>query len=129
MRNIFLYILLTALTFSSFTTQAQELDKNLLDFAKGFNKNCPIMADSVTRMDSLSVLKNKTIQFNFTFSANNFSVALFDKNVYPGIVNTVKNNADMKILRDYGVTFNYYYYDVKGAYIHKVSVTPAMYNK
>jgi len=45
----------------------------------------------------------------------------------PTIINFVKTNPDMKKMRDFKTTVNYYYKDKTGVYLFTISVKPEQY--
>ena len=110
--------------------KAPSFDKTLMNIASEMNKTCPIMVDSETRLDNTIALPDKVIQYNYTLiNLVKDSVNIDNaKNVLkPNILNVVKNNPQMKTLRDYKTTFNYYYKDKNGLFLLLISVTPDEY--
>ena len=58
--------------------QGPSINEQLMDTAKEINKHCPIMVDSLTRLDnSIATLDNK-LQFNYTFINKRGSHATFE---------------------------------------------------
>jgi hypothetical protein len=105
-------------------------DKVMMQAASELNKNCPVMVDEQTRLDNTVALPNNSFQYNYTLiNLKKLEVNLdtIKKYVEPGIINNVKTNPDMKIQRDNKTTIIFYYKDMNGEFVHKISVTPDMY--
>lgn len=109
---------------------SDSLDKTLMNVASEINKTCPIIIDSETRLDNTISLPNKILQYNYTtinivkdsVNIDNVKIQLESK-----LINNVKNNPQMKTLKDYKTTFNYYYKDKNGLFLFIISVTPDKY--
>ena len=116
-----------------FVTQSffkPSVDKQLADFASEFNKNCPMNLDEYTTLKNAVALPNKTIQYNYILvgvDKSQINLDTIKKHVYPGVLQNIKTNPDMKLFRDNKVTFNYYYTDKNGVYVDKYVVRPEMY--
>lgn len=108
-----------------------KVDKELAEMVDEVNKNCPVMADSETRLDSALALPGKIISYNYTLV--NYEVGSLDtievkSLMEPNIFNTVITAPDMQQLRDMNTTFYYIYKDKAGKYFFKIIVTPEDYN-
>lgn len=106
-------------------------DKLLKEAAVEINKDCPMMIDSLTRLDNTEASEG-TFQYNYTLvKAVNGETALDTlwKNLNPSILKTIKTDPEMKVYRENKATLNYIYKDKNGVLLHKYSVTPAMYMK
>jgi hypothetical protein len=116
-----------------FVTQSffkPSVDKQLADFASEFNKNCPMNLDEYTTLKNAVALPNKTIQYNYILvgvDKSQINLDTIKKYVYPGVLQNIKTNPDMKLFRDSKVTFNYYYTDKNGVYVDKYVIRPEMY--
>ncbi len=105
-------------------------DKVLMETASEINKSCPIMIDNATRLDNSIALPDNVFQYNYTLlNMVKDSVKIDDLKNYlePTIINFVKTNPDMKTMRDYKTTVNYYYKDKTGVYLFTISVKPEQY--
>lgn len=94
------------------------------------NKNCPVMVDEYTRLDSASVISDNSMQYNYTLINTELAQVNQDtvkKYVFPEIINNVKTSPDLKVFRDLKTTFIYSYRDKNGLAILKFPVTPEMY--
>lgn len=106
------------------------LDKSLMKIASEINKTCPMMVDSETRLDNTTALPNNVFRYNYTFingTVDELDVEALEKAIEPRMINIVKTSPDMKAFRDNNVIMDYYYNDVNGEFITKVSITPDEY--
>lgn len=96
------------------------------------NEEAPIMIDSETRLDNAEVLPNKTIQYNYTmmnYSLGDIDIVEFEKSLKPVLVNSIKTNPEMELLRGEEVTFIYNYSDKNGYALTKLIITSDDYNE
>lgn len=94
------------------------------------NKNCPVMVDEYTRLDSASLVSDHEMQYNYTLINTELEEVNQDtvkKYVMPEIINNVKTSPDLKAFRDLKTTLIYSYRDKNGLAILKIPVTPEMY--
>lgn len=116
-----------------FVTQSffkPSFDKQLVEFANEFNKNCPMNIDEYTTLKNVAALPNKTVQYNYILVGITKAEVKIDtvkKYVFPGILQNVKSNPEMKFFRDNKVTLNYYYSDKNGQFVTQYVVKPEMY--
>ena len=106
------------------------IDKNLMEIASELNKTCPVMVDSLTRLDNTVALPNKVFQYNYSLiPATKGSIDFEGLKAYltPRILNDVKTNPGMKYVRDNKVTVNYSYKDMNGEFLFLISVKPEDY--
>jgi hypothetical protein len=105
-------------------------DKQLVEFANEFNKNCPMNIDEYTTLKNVVALPNKTVQYNYILVGITKAEVKIDtvkKYVFPGVLQNVKSNPEMKFFRDNKVTLNYYYSDKNGEFVTEYVVKPEMY--
>lgn len=94
------------------------------------NKKCPITVNKNTRLDNTLILSGNTIQYNYTlvdFEKGSADIKLIEEEVTNAILNDVRTNPGMKLLRDGNVTMSYYYKDMNGEFVYNYKVTPDMY--
>ncbi len=93
------------------------------------NKQCPIMIDEITRLDSCSIADNgSSVSYFYTITnMDGFDKSVFKESIKEILVQAVKTNPDMKILRTAKMSINYKYSDPKGGEIVAVQVTPKDY--
>lgn len=114
---------------SGFSSTTKE-DKFLTEMVNEANKSFPMMIDSETRIDNYLALPNNTLQYNYTLvNSTKDSLDLEELKNYlePNIINNIKTNPDMQLLRDKNMSFNYYYKDKNGNYLFNIKVNPENY--
>jgi len=105
-------------------------DKALMEIASELNKSCPIMVDSLTRLDNAVALPDKVFQYNYSLvsgSSDYLDTEGLKAFLSPRIVNDVKTNPGMKFVRDNKVTVNYSYKDLNGEFLFLITVRPEDY--
>ncbi|MUP39139.1 hypothetical protein [Labilibaculum euxinus] len=105
-------------------------EKVLMVTASELNKTCPVMIDNATRLDNTIALPGNVFQYNYTLidmSKDSVNIEELKAYLEPTIINFVKTNPDMQILRDNKVQVNYYYKDKSGVYLFTISVKPEQY--
>ncbi len=104
-------------------------DKEMIEYANEMNEICPMMVDNVTRLDNVINLPGNIFQYNYTLALVKDSINIVELKDYiePNIINGVKTQPQMKILRDNKVTVNYNYKDKSGEYLFTISVKPDQY--
>lgn len=105
-------------------------DKAMMEFASELNKSCPIMVDNATRFDNAMALPNNVFQYNYTLIhllKDSINIDELKKYLEPNLINFVRTNPDLKIVRDHKTTMNYYYKDMVGIHILTISVKPEQY--
>lgn len=105
-------------------------DKALMEIAGELNKTCPIMVDSLTRLDNAIALPDKVFQYNYSLisgSREYMDTEGLKTYLSPRIVNDVKTNPGMKFIRDNKVTVNYSYKDLNGEFLFLITVKPEDY--
>lgn len=106
------------------------IDNNLVEIAGELNKTCPVMVDSLTRLDNAVALPKKVFQYNYTLNidtSEQIDIEGLKAYMSPRIVNDVKTNPGMKYVRDNKVTVNYSYKDQNGEFLFLISVKPEDY--
>jgi hydrogenase maturation factor HypF (carbamoyltransferase family) len=105
-------------------------DNTLMNIASEINKTCPIMVDSETRLDNTVSLPDKILQYNYTIInvvKDSVNLSNVRSLLEPNIIKSVRNNPQMKTLKDYKTTFNYNYKDKNGQFLLLISITPDRY--
>lgn len=105
-------------------------NKEMMQVASELNKTCPIMVDDQTRLDNAVALPGNSFQYNYTLinlTKSEVNIDTIKKYLEPSIINNVRTNPGLKIYRDNKVTMIYYYKDKLGVFVHKLEVTPEMY--
>ncbi len=113
-----------------FLFSTPSFDKAMMQVASKLNETCPVMVDQETRLDNVIAMPDNVFQYNYTlvnWVKDSLDVEIFEQNMQPQILNTVKTNPDMKSFRDHKVTLAYNYKDKDGTYITKISVSSDQY--
>ncbi len=119
-----------AILVQQFVFKAPSFDKAMMKAASELNKNCPIMVDKETRLDNAVALPNHVFQYNYTLLnmvKDSINIQQFEAYMKPIILNNVKTNPDLKAYRDNKITMDYYYKDMHGVFITKISITADQY--
>lgn len=115
-----------------FITTTPMMDNMLIKTAEEINKSCPILIDEMTRLDNVSALPGKKIQYNYTIlgiDREQADTVTFKANMEPLLLNNIRTNPDMKFLRENNTTFSYYCKDETGAYWFRILITPKHYKE
>lgn len=108
----------------------KDMEKELKKVVLEVNKNVPMAVDEYTQLDSASSIGKANLTYYFSlFDLDKSEVNLDTVNKYlrPSIIENVKNNPDVKILRDNNITLDYLYYDKNGVFVLEISVGPDLY--
>lgn len=102
-------------------------DKDVLKFAKEMNSHCPQMVDVETRLDKVTGLADKTLQFNYTLihrAKDSVLLGQLKKYLEPVILNKIKTAPNLKKYLSKNLTWVYSYNDKNGDFIFKITYTP-----
>jgi hypothetical protein len=97
-----------------YQNKKSDFNKLLLEISNEVNEKLPIMVDSETKFDSTTVLTKKVFQYNYTainISKNEIDTKKLKTQLYQNILDKIKTDDRLKILRDNHVTFVYLYKD------------------
>lgn len=122
--------LILAYTINHFMFAPPSFDKVLMQTASKLSETCPIMVDEATRLDNVAAFPGNIIQYNYTlvnWVKDSIDIKAFEEYMQPMILNNVKTNPDLKTFRENKTTMAYYYRDMKGEYVSKISVTADQY--
>jgi len=116
-----------------FATQyflSPSVDSQLEKVAEAMNKTLPVKVDEYMTLDHVSALKNKTIQYEYSLVDLTKAEVKLDtvkKYIFPPILENIKTNPTMEVMRKGKVTFKYRYKDKDGIFVTDYVVTPEMY--
>jgi hypothetical protein len=102
-------------------------DRDVLKFAKQMNKHCPTMVDEETRLDKVSALADKSLQFNYTLiyrDKDSVPIGNLKQFMEPVILNKIKNSPTLSKYVSKDLTWVYNYSDKNGDFIFKITYTP-----
>ena len=127
-RNTIYFLVLIGIII--FTQCSGSVESQLQSAAKETNKECPVMRDQWTRLDSCSVEGSSTFKYYFSI----LQIVVTDttklkSQIKPQIIETVKIHPSTRIFRDNDVTLVYKYSDDNGQYLFTITATPEDYKK
>lgn len=106
-------------------------EKSLQEIADEYNKKCPQMIDSETRLDGIGIRDNSVIIYRYTLVnllVENVDTLEFRRALWPGLLSLIKTNPAMQQLRERQTRFEYYYQDKRNRFIYTIKIAPADYN-
>jgi hypothetical protein len=92
-----------------------------------YNNACPIMISNDIRMESVEILSNNTVQYDFTLirvQKERIDVTALKKSVENEILSSSKTNPSLEAFRDNGSTVIYNYKDSNEKELFKITLTP-----
>ncbi|MEA4935127.1 hypothetical protein SDC9_143030 [bioreactor metagenome] len=122
--------LILAYMINHFLFAPPSFDKVLMQTASKLSESCPVMIDQVTRLDNVAALPGNIIQYNYTlvnWAKDSINIKSFEEYLQPMILNNVKTNPDLKTFRENKTTMAYYYRDMNGEFVAKISITSDQY--
>lgn len=130
---LFRYCLLTPALFALLIScsSSSQPSATLDEIAREFNKNCPQMIDSETRIDGIHIKKPNTIIYRYTLinlPVQHVDTLEFKKALLPGIISIIKLSPEMKQLKENNTNFEYHYYDKINKHIYTFKIFPNDYN-
>ncbi len=105
------------------------INEILVASADSLNKRCPKQLDALTKITSVSVLPNKTLQFNYAteFDTTKFDMATVKEKVKAKLFDEFINTPSCKMFRDSSVTIIYCYNNTNGDFLFKEVFSPDTY--
>ena len=113
-----------------FSSQKLNIDKVLVKLSSEMNENLPIMVDGITRLDNVTALPNKAIQYSYTLvnmEKSEIDTLEMKKYLEQQIINISTTNPDLKYFRDNNIIMKYYYKDAYGKYLFTIVFNPELY--
>lgn len=100
----------------------KDIGYELVKMSEEINKNCPVMVDEATRLDSVSVVDSKSVQYNYSvMTINKDSLTVDLEEVKAFLKNNSQSNLDtikqMELYREKKIPLNYHYNDKNGKYL------------
>jgi hypothetical protein len=118
------------LLFQHYVSKKTSFHGVLVKTAGELNKNCPMMADKDTRLDSAVALPGNILQYNYTFInlvKDSLDAELLGYSLKPAMISNARKNPDLELFRKNNVTFLYNFKDKEGNHVMKVRVSPEDY--
>ncbi|MCI1785838.1 MAG: hypothetical protein LKI59_06855 [Bacteroidales bacterium] len=123
--------LVVGITVVQLVFKQPSFDRIMARSVEKLNKTCPVMVDEETRLDSINVLHENALQYNYTLvnmSRDSMDLKVFSDYMKPTLLNGVKTSPQLKIYRDHKTTFVYNYLDRNGESVELIYVTAEQYN-
>ena len=123
-----LFLVLTTLCFSCKTKQKSKYEF-LKAMSADINKTCPIIVDSILKLENTVAIPIATFRYNYTlkYDTVKYDIHAFEESLTKTTLNTVKTSPDGKIFRDMYATIEYNYNDTLGKYLFRITITPKDY--
>lgn len=107
------------------------LDEALLKTTSDINKQCPIMIDSMTRLDNTSILAGKYLAYNYTLLQHadevRWDTSYYKAAMKQSLLNMLKTNPRLEAGKKEGIGFAATWYDSSGSYICSFVIQPEDY--
>ncbi len=119
---------LTLVLFYSFKDPVA--DKEMTELIAKYNENCPLIIQDGIQLESVSLPKEKVVQYNLTLvnvKKETAEIDVIKKNIEESLISTTKENPGLKVFRDNNYTLIYNYKDLKNEYLFEVVITPQQY--
>ena len=107
------------------------VEKTLKWESEEVNKQCPMMVDEVTRLDSTEIGSDKTFIYYYTLTnkeKTDKDLEEMKKFLTYQIIHNVRTNEQLKTMRDNGVSVRYNYQDKNLEHLFEINVTKEDYN-
>ena len=112
--------------------QGPSINEQLMDTAKEINKHCPIMVDSLTRLDnSIATLDNK-LQFNYTFIKTDkvdIDTSNLKSSMTSSFINKLTTDPKFKDFIQNDIAISATFYDKSGNYVCNLFIEPKQFEK
>jgi hypothetical protein len=107
-------------------TMQKSVEEQLKDISVQINKQCPVVLDSETRLDSTGTNPGRIVIYYLTLTQQlkaNINIEEVRQFLTYQIINNIRINEQMKIMRDNEVTFDYKYQDKEFVNVLDIIVT------
>lgn len=123
-------VLLWTLIQYNFFAEKPVLDTQMTELVVKYNKNCPLTIQEGIRLDSVSLPKEKVVQYNLTLvkiEKATAEIQTIKENIEASLISTAKANPGLQVFRDHNYTLVYKYNDKKKEYLFEIKITPELY--
>jgi len=123
-------VLLWTLFQYNFFAEKPVADTQITELVAKYNKNCPLTIQEGIQLDSVSLPKEKVVQYNLTLvkvEKATAEIQIIKENIEASLISTAKANTGLKEFRDHNYTLVYKYSDKKKADLFEVTITPDKY--
>nr|WP_294932909.1 hypothetical protein [uncultured Flavobacterium sp.] len=128
--TIVLVILFWTLSQYNFFTSKPIQDTQITELVAKYNQNCPLSIQEGIRLDSVSLPKEKVVQYNLTLvkvEKATAEIQIIKENIEASLISTAKANTGLKEFRDHNYTLIYKYNDKRKVYLFEVKIAPEKY--
>ena len=115
---------------NSFTSQST-IENQLKNASLEVNKQCPVILDNETRLDSTNIGSNKSFIYFYTLTNQSIKAINVDgmkEYLTPQIINNVRTNEQMRFMKDNDITLVYKYFDKDNVHVFDIQVSKNDYN-
>lgn len=135
-QNIILLILIgvaigLAVFFQFYLSEnATETNTEITELVAKYSKNCPLTIQEGIRLDSVTLPREKTVQYNLTLlntEKETTEIDVVKEEIRKSLISTAKANKGFQIFRDNDYTLNYSYADKKKVFLFDIKVLPDEY--
>jgi hypothetical protein len=112
--------------------QSPSVSEQLTNTANEVNEHCPIIVDSLMRLDNTVALPDSKFQYNYTFyktERSDIDSTTLKENMKNTLINKLKTDPKLAIFQQNGVTFAAVFYDKTGKYVCNLLIAPNEYAK
>ena len=112
------------------SAEDKRVEKELIEMADKYNSEAPFMVNETTQLDSISVLPNRTLQYNLTMVnllKEETDIEYFEEQKLI-VTGQLRESLPEKAHQD-KVIFIYSYCDKNANFAYKITITPDMYSK
>lgn len=96
------------------------VSQQMMDASNDINKRCPIMIDSMTRLDNTFAIKGNKFIFNYTLinsDVKDIDVQSLQEELEKYSSNAFKTDPKFRVFRDNNVTISATFYDSSGKFV------------
>lgn len=100
--------------------------------ANEVNAHCPLMIDSLTRLDNAIALPPNIFQYNYTImsvAGGSLDTSQIKMRLMPNMINFIRTSPQMQYQRDNKWILSYCYKDKSGAYLFTITIDPDKYRQ
>lgn len=110
--------------------KADEENTEITELIEKYNKSCPLKIQEGIRLDSVSLHKERTVQYNLTLlnvQKATAEVDIISKEIEKSLLSTAKANPGLQVFRDNDYILVYSYSDNKKEFLFTVKILPDQY--
>ncbi|AWK03243.1 hypothetical protein HYN56_03010 [Flavobacterium crocinum] len=110
--------------------EAEETNTEITELVAKYNKNCPLTIQQGIRLDSVSLIEERTVQYNLTLInvvQETAETNVIKEEIEKSLLSTAKSNPGLQVFRDNDYTLNYSYSDRKKVFLFAIKILPDQY--